>query len=60
MRVEINPFTRQVILTGADGAYEARLSWSSALELGSQLQAAACAVEPPPPPGRVYCPAIER
>ena len=60
MQVEINLFTRQVILIGADGAYQAYLNWSSALELGSQLQAAACAVELPPPPGRVYCPATER
>jgi len=47
-------------LTGAGGNYQARLNWSSALELGSQLQAAAIEVEPPAPIGKTYRPAAER
>ena len=36
------------------------LSWTAALELGSQLQHAAIRVEPPAPPGKRYEPATER
>jgi hypothetical protein len=60
MRVETDPLRGEVILIGANGSYEARLTWVSALNLGSMLQAAAIEVEPPPPPGKRYEPAIER
>jgi hypothetical protein len=49
-----------VVLSGADGRYEARLPWHVALELGSQLQNAAAAAEPAAPAGRTYSPKIGR
>jgi hypothetical protein len=60
MHVAIDPLRREVILIAANGHYQARLNWSSALELGSQLQAAAIEVEPPPPPGKRYEPKVGR
>jgi hypothetical protein len=56
MHIQIDKTSSQVILIGAKGLYQARLNWSSALELGSQLQAAAIEIEPPPPAGRTSCP----
>jgi hypothetical protein len=47
-----------VVLSGS--GYEIRLSWSQAALLSTLLNEKSREIEPPPPPGRIYCPAIER
>jgi hypothetical protein len=60
MVVTVDLDRHEVILIGADGCYEARLSWAAALNLGSLLQQKAMEAEPPAPAGKSYCPKIGR
>lgn len=60
IRVTVDSETHEVLLIGADGRYEARLTWASAANLGSLLNAASREAEPPARPGKTYQPTVGR
>ena len=60
MQVEIDPLQHEVVLIGANGAYEARFTWAAAMNLGSLIQQKAQEVEPAAPTGKIYEPKIGR
>ena len=60
IQVTVDPERHEVRLIGADGRYEARLTWAGAANLASLLNEASKQAEPPAPAGRTYQPACER
>jgi hypothetical protein len=60
MQIRCDHEKHEVVLTGADGCYQARFSWAAALNLGSLIQQKAQEVEPPAPTGKTYEPKIGR
>jgi hypothetical protein len=62
MQIRTNYEGKRVVLSGSDGTgrYEIHLTWSQAANLATALNEASGEIEPPPPPGRTYCPAVER
>lgn len=58
MVVTINRERNRVVLSG--NRYEICLTWTQAALLATMLNERSREIEPPPPPGRVYRPAIER